>query len=125
MRTTGSRSAAGQYPWGRRCGPSATNAPEPENGPMSSPGGSGPARLGWPYTFKEQSWSDIADFERKIWGDHPEGRYLLDIIDSVLNSGVMDALAVTTSMHDLVVVGRPVPEPLMAVSYTHLRAHET
>jgi hypothetical protein len=82
---------------------------------MSTLGGSVPARLGWPHTFKERSWSDIADFERKTWGDHPEGRYLLDIVDSVLNSGVMDTLAVTTSMHDLVVVGRPVPEPPMDV----------
>jgi hypothetical protein len=82
---------------------------------VSTPGGSFPARSRWPHTFKEQSWSDVADFELKTWGNHPEGRYLLDIIDSVLNSGVMDALAVTTSMHDLVVVGRPVPEPLMEV----------
>jgi hypothetical protein len=81
---------------------------------MSAPEGSGPARLGW-RQFNERSWSDVADFERKIWADRPEGRYLLDIINSVLNSGAMDALAVTTSMHDLVVVGRPVPEPPMDV----------
>jgi hypothetical protein len=41
----------------------------------------------------------------------------LDIIDSVLVSGVADELAVTTSMHDLLIVGRPVPDPPMDVLF--------
>ena len=82
---------------------------------MNSPDKAGPARLGWPYRFVEQSWADVGLFERGVWGKDSRGRYLLDIIDSVLVSGVADELAVTTSMHDLVIVGRPVPDPPMDV----------
>jgi hypothetical protein len=71
--------------------------------------------MGWPYRFKEQSWADVSLFEREVWGNDSRGRYLLDIIDSVLVSGVCDQLAVTTSMHDLLIVGRPVPDPPMDV----------
>jgi hypothetical protein len=40
---------------------------------------------------------------------------MLEIIESVIASGRESDLAVTTSMHDLVVVGRPVPDPPMDV----------
>ena len=84
---------------------------------MNSPNNAGPARLGWPYRFVEQSWADVSLFEREVWGNDSGGRYLLDIIDSVLVSGVADELAVTTSMHDLLIVGRPVPDPPMDVLF--------
>ena len=73
--------------------------------------------MGWPHPFRERSWADVSLFEREVWGKDSRGRYLLDIIDSVIVSGVADELAVTTSMHDLIIVGRPVPDPPMDVLF--------
>jgi hypothetical protein len=73
--------------------------------------------MGWPYRFKERPWAEVSLFEREVWSNDSRGRYLLDIIDSVLVSGVADDLAVTTSMHDLLIVGRPVPDPPMDVLF--------
>ena len=66
--------------------------------------------------FHERSWADVREFEGLLRsGIVPEGQYLLAIIDSVTGSGVSEQLAVTTTMHDLVVVPRPIPEPPMDV----------
>ena len=73
------------------------------------------ASLGWRHRFLERSWSDARDLEAGVFAGRERGQYLLAIIDSVLSSGADDVLAVTTSMHDLVVVTRPVPEPPMDV----------
>ncbi|MEQ1700759.1 MAG: hypothetical protein ABMA25_11645 [Ilumatobacteraceae bacterium] len=73
------------------------------------------ARLGWPHRFVAKEWSDVREFEASVWATESRGRYLLEIIDSVMASGSVGDLAVTTSMHDLLVVGRPVPEPPMDV----------
>lgn len=43
--------------------------------------------------------------------DHPSFRHMADIVDSVVRSDAVDRLAGCTSMHDLVVVPRPEPEP--------------
>lgn len=66
--------------------------------------------MGWPYPIRGRPWIEVKEFEAQVWKDHPEGQYLLDIIDSVLASGVQDQLAVQTSMHDLMVVSQPVPD---------------
>src|SRR3954465_11867401 len=71
--------------------------------------------LGWGSQFIERSWSEIRELETRVRWEDQSGRYLLDIIDSVDASGVATELAVTTSMHDLVVVSRPIPEPPMDV----------
>jgi hypothetical protein len=71
--------------------------------------------MGWRYPFRAKPWSEVRDFEASVWGGHSEGQYLVAIIDSVMASGVAEQLAVSTSMHDLVVVAQPVPEPEMDV----------
>ena len=73
------------------------------------------ASLGWNHPFLERSWSDVRDFEAEVLAGHERGQYLLAIIDSVLCSRAADLLAVSTSMHDLVVVTRPLPDPPMDV----------
>ena len=72
---------------------------------------------GWPYPFREKPWADVRDFELAVFKDRPDGLYLVEICESVLASGVADQLAVCTSMHDLMVVGRPLPEPDMDVLF--------
>ena len=42
---------------------------------------------------------------------HPEFDVMAELVDSVIASGQTLALAAFTSMHDLVVVARPIPEP--------------
>ena len=71
--------------------------------------------MGWRYEFVEQSWADVREFEASVWSGKAAGQYLLAIIDSVLASGRAGDLAVITSMHDLVIVNRPVPDPPMDV----------
>jgi hypothetical protein len=72
-------------------------------------------RLGWRSQFIERPWAEIRELESRVRWEDNSGRYLVDIIDSVDASGVAAELAGTTSMHDLVVVNRPVPEPPMDV----------
>jgi hypothetical protein len=61
------------------------------------------------------AWAEVRDFEAAVFQDRAEGQYLLAIIDSVMASSVSDQLAVTTSMHDLVIAPHPVPDPPMDV----------
>ena len=70
---------------------------------------------GWRHRFLERPWVDVRDFEAGVFAGQERGQYLLAIIDSVLSSTAADVLAVTTSMHDLVVVARPLPDPPMDV----------
>jgi hypothetical protein len=39
---------------------------------------------------------------------YPEFRYMVDVIDSVIDSGADELLAGSTTIHDLMVVPRPV-----------------
>ena len=73
------------------------------------------ARLGWQHEFRERSWTELLNLHAPIWAKASEGQYLVEIIESVIASGRSDDLPVTSSMLDLVVVGRPVPEPPMDV----------
>jgi hypothetical protein len=43
--------------------------------------------------------------------EHEEFRHMEAIVRSVLDSNAADQLAAYTSMHDLIVVGVPIPEP--------------
>jgi hypothetical protein len=65
--------------------------------------------LSRPHPFGEQPWTEIASFLGGIAADHADFRYLVDIVDSVMVSGADQLLASATSMHDLLVVPRPVP----------------
>jgi hypothetical protein len=71
--------------------------------------------LGWWSRFLGRSWTQVREFEDGVWADTNGGQYIVAIIDSVLANEATDVLAVTTSMHDLVVVARPVPDPPMDV----------
>ncbi|MGY0501809.1 hypothetical protein ACWZHB_25265 [Nocardia sp. FBN12] len=53
-------------------------------------------------------WTEIARRCRAMSDRHPEFRYLTDIVDSVMESGFDQHLAVQTTMHDLVVTVRPI-----------------
>jgi len=41
----------------------------------------------------------------------PAFSYLVDVVDSIATSGLADDLAGSTSMHDLMVVPRPIQNP--------------
>ncbi len=67
--------------------------------------------FGWRYRFVAYAWPDVRQrLEAVAWTDNEAG-YLFDVIDSVLEYGAEDLLALTTSMHDLVVAPHPLPEP--------------
>jgi hypothetical protein len=65
--------------------------------------------------FQRQEWAEVRQFEAGVWVADGRGGYLLDIIDSVVASGFDEALAVSTSMHDLLVVSTPVSDGPMDV----------
>jgi hypothetical protein len=65
--------------------------------------------LGWQHDFTERSWADVREFLEGVNWSGAEARYMFDIIDSVFAVGADALLAVSTSMHDLLVVPRPVP----------------
>jgi hypothetical protein len=64
----------------------------------------------WSDRFDALPWRDIADRFDAMAAEHPEFRPLADIAGSVLACGGEQHLAALTSMHDLVVTARPVPE---------------
>ncbi|SDZ24705.1 hypothetical protein SAMN05421504_11171 [Amycolatopsis xylanica] len=64
----------------------------------------------WPYRFDEVPWAEIAGWFHEMAAKHPEFRPMADIADSVLACEGEQRLAGLTSMHDLVVTARPVPE---------------
>lgn len=68
------------------------------------------AGLGWQPPFRPRPWAEVRAFVGTVWGAHNEGAYLVEIIDSVMARGAEDLLAVTTSMHDLLVALHPVAE---------------
>jgi hypothetical protein len=67
--------------------------------------------LGWPYPFNERPWEEVRTFEASIWKPGQWGYYLVEIADDVMAGGrLAEDLAVMTSMHDLLVIRKPVPE---------------
>jgi hypothetical protein len=67
--------------------------------------------LAWRHEFKVRSWSDLLAFYEDMASRNPEFGYLVDIVRSIEASPNGNHLAATTSMHDLVVIDRPIPEP--------------
>ncbi|MEO6606421.1 MAG: hypothetical protein ABIN55_12460 [Aeromicrobium sp.] len=70
---------------------------------------------GWPYEFKPKPWDEIHSFLSGMAAQDSQFQYLVDVVQSVIDSGSVGDLAATTSMHDLVVVAFPVPEPPFGV----------
>jgi hypothetical protein len=57
-------------------------------------------------------WDEISARLHEMADTHAEFAHVAAVADSVLASGVADQLAGCTSMDDLLVVLRPVPEPV-------------
>lgn len=66
---------------------------------------------GWRYPIQPQAWPDLRDRYLSAQASWPGLIVMGRIVDSVIDGGAMDLLAAQTSMQDLVVVPRPVPEP--------------
>jgi hypothetical protein len=64
----------------------------------------------WAYRFEEVPWQEIASRFREFAERHPDFQHMADIADSVLTCDGATRLAGLTSMHDLVVAARPVPD---------------
>lgn len=71
--------------------------------------------FGWRHRFVERSWDDLGPMYADLAVSEPAFSVMADLVESVRTSGVARKLAVTTSMHDLLVVDRPIPEPPMEV----------
>lgn len=67
--------------------------------------------FGWTVPLRPRPWEDVEQFLEVMADRHPQFGYLTAIVRSVRESGVSTQLAATTSMHDLIVVTAPVPEP--------------
>ncbi|MET8250096.1 hypothetical protein [Micromonospora sp. NPDC005197] len=65
---------------------------------------------GWAYQFEEVPWPEIAVRFHDFAEQHPDFEHMAAIVDSVLACDGASRLAGLTSMHDLVVAARPVPE---------------
>lgn len=70
---------------------------------------------GWPYRFREDEWLDARQFLSEVNWRADEGHYLFAIIDSVLEHRADEMLALTTSVHDLVVALKPIDDPPLDV----------
>jgi hypothetical protein len=61
--------------------------------------------------FQPQPWEEIYTFLSKMADRHPQFAHMAAIADSVMASGAAGQLAGTTSMHDILVVTAPPPDP--------------
>jgi hypothetical protein len=66
---------------------------------------------GWVEPFRQRRWDEIDAFLGDMAARHEQFRHVSDIVRSVLESDQTKALAACTSMHDLIVVPTPLPEP--------------
>ena len=67
--------------------------------------------MGWPYAFRPRAWADIDSQFAAFAAKHPGFAHMSAIVVSVRSSKAEDRLAAFTSMRDLMVVARPIPEP--------------
>jgi hypothetical protein len=94
--------------------------------------------VGWPYVggggvFHDKGWDWVGGTWRDRYVTGPlaaDHRYVVEIVDSVLASGVSDQLLVSTAMHDLMIHPATDPvgeyETILVVSpanYPLLRGH--
>jgi hypothetical protein len=61
--------------------------------------------------FRPRPWEEICAFLSDMASRHPQFAHMAAIADSVIASGVAGQLAGTTSMHDILVVTAPPPDP--------------
>ena len=66
---------------------------------------------GQTHPFHARDWNDIHRTMDEMAMKHEEFRHMEAIVRSVLDSEAVDRLAAYTSMHDLIVVDVPIPEP--------------
>lgn len=74
--------------------------------------GIGTSERAWSHSFRKGSWVEIREILGGMAADHPDFGYLVDVVDSVIDSGADQLLAGATSMHDLMVVLRPIGAPV-------------
>lgn len=65
------------------------------------------------YPFRAAPWDAIAARLHEMADIHVEFQHVAGVADSVIAFGMTEELAGCTSMHDLLVVPRPVPEPVV------------
>lgn len=61
--------------------------------------------------FRAQGWNDILISMARMADEHEEFRHMEAIVRSVLDCDAAERLAAYTSMHDLIVVDVPIPDP--------------
>lgn len=61
--------------------------------------------------FQARSWVEIDAFLASMAGRDDRFQHMSAIVRSVLDCHAADRLAAYTSMHDLIVVAAPIPEP--------------
>ncbi|MCO1576853.1 hypothetical protein M8C13_13930 [Crossiella sp. SN42] len=70
----------------------------------------GPQLHGWATPFREVRWNHIAGHFHEYAARERGFRHMADLVDSILARGGAAQLAGLTSMYDLLVTPRPVPE---------------
>jgi hypothetical protein len=66
---------------------------------------------GWPYPFEPRPWPDIQAQFTEFAAQHPTFSHMAAIVDSIRTVGAEAYLAGCPSMHDLIVVSKPIPDP--------------
>lgn len=61
--------------------------------------------------FRSRPWPEISGFLTEMAARHPQFAHMAAIADSVRSSAAAGQLAATTSMHDILVVTAPPPDP--------------
>jgi hypothetical protein len=69
-------------------------------------------------TVQPQPWDEIAKRFNAMADDHKQFRHMAMIAESVIESASTGLLAGVTSMHDIMVVSKPVPDPPFEVGAT-------
>ena len=64
-----------------------------------------------PYPFRSVPWAHIDESFAEFAADHPEFSHMSAIVQSVRSVGAENDLAAHTSMHDLIVLAQPIPDP--------------
>ena len=64
-----------------------------------------------PYPFKPVPWAYIDERFAEFAASHPEFSHMSAIVQSVRSVGAENDLAAHTSMHDLIVLAQPIPDP--------------
>lgn len=67
--------------------------------------------LGWPYPFRPRPWQELLSRFNDLAEHHDGFRHMAGVVASVIQADAAERLAGMTSMHDLIVVPQPIPEP--------------